>query len=283
MNFLKGIIGNKGEVKIDRSLDGSHGSHWDATVLDMNELEHVMTESAHPRYLTKLTKAEFAGIGEKVVLVAKYELKDPLYAYILRVETKEKHYELATGYPVIETAISYPCKISTVYEWPIKIEAQTEGNVKDPPLSFFATDYFLKKKDYLANKTHSLKLSGIAYAIERLKLEKNTLKDKDGKELNISRMKMIFPLNSFDREHHWMIDDYTIRGEIKSMKKIQSKLVSGYILKLDINPLEEVEIFASEKSIKGDLKTGDMVSAWIWLQGKLAEEEWNVLGEKDEK
>ena len=75
------------------------------------------------------------------------------------------------------------------------------------------------------------------------------------------------------------IDDYLIWGKVKSIKNLKSDYVSGSVFHLDVNPLENLEVFAADKAIQGQVSVGDMVSANIWLQGRIVGEEWNILGD----
>ncbi len=283
MSLLRKFFSGKPSVKIDTSLSGSHGSHWGAVLLKMDYLDEIIQGSSNLKYLTKLFGMEFGNLGKKTVAVHKFGLQEPLYCFMAKFEAMEKQYELATAYPVLETRFSYPCRVSVVHEWPIKIEAQIDGNIKEPHLSFFATDYFLKKDEYKTGKTLQIEPSGIAYAIEKLEHSNKKMKDRKGKEYDISKTKATVPLQGLQKDKGWMVDDYHIWAEIKSMKKLKSKYVSGYILHVDMNPLEDIEIFASEKVTVGNIKIGDMISADVWLQGRIAGEEWNILGDKDEK
>src|SRR3989338_8238467 len=140
--------------KIDYSRNGTHGSHWDCISPQNEGLFKLIGIPLPPKYLVKLTKAEFANLGEKVIAVSKYDLHGRISMFITRVEIKDKNYEIATAYPVLNTENVLDCNINTVYEWPIKIEAQIDATLgkNNANIHFFATDYFLKKKQYLENK-----------------------------------------------------------------------------------------------------------------------------------
>ncbi|MFA4640341.1 hypothetical protein [Pyrococcus kukulkanii] len=183
----------------------------------------------------------------------------------MRVVTQNLN--LVTGFPVLNGALEYNFKVKEVLEWKDWPEADISGSVaneNNPGVTFFATDYILKKPEY-TRENLKVWLGMIAYMASTNVSEKHEVGEVDGTPvvLDFSEAELLFP-GTFVLEGAF-IDDYFITGKITEFKEIEE----GYLVRIKNYPLGEVMVYAKKSAVEGEIEKGKPIKVVDWLQGSI--------------
>ena len=266
-----------------------HGDHID-TIMDPDEflekhLPEVGTWTFFDTAHTNITHNEYHN-DEGDLLVVKTGGDMGMIALMLN-NAKAKRIEFVCTYP-FHKGIPHKLTIKKVAEWDSQVEAVVYAETEEMPIAFYATDYYTNKKRYVPGAELDIELAASAYKI--VEGEKETVLDaetsarmrsdmgiepeydKDGNVLPmiLSNEKLV----AYLPHNEEFPDDAEFASSIKSVEQVS--LFGIDFIKAEISichePEETYVPLYFKKEYLPDAKKGTLVRGFLWMQGKINNE-----------
>lgn len=266
-----------------------HGDHIDTIMNPEEFLEKHMPEvgtwtffdTAH----THITHNEYHD-DEGDLLVVKTGGDMGMVALLLNNQVS-KRIDFVCTYP-FHKGIPHKLKIKKVAEWDSQIEAVVYAEMEEMPIAFYATDYYTNKNKYVPGAVLDIELAGSAYKIVEGELETvldaetsarmrsdmgiEPEYDKDGNVLPmiLSNEKLV----AYLPHNEEFPDDAEFASSIKSVEQVS--LFGIDFIKAEISichePEETYVPLYFKKEYLPDAKKGTLVRGFLWMQGKINNE-----------
>ena len=266
-----------------------HGDHID-TIMDPDEflekhLPEVGTWNFFDTAHTNITHNEYHN-DEGDLLVVKTGGDMGMIALMLN-NAKAKRIDFVCTYP-FHKGIPHKLNIKKVAEWDSQVEAVVYAETEEMPIAFYATDYYTNKNKYVPGAVLNIELAGSAYKIvegeSETVLDAETSArmrsdmgiepeyDKDGNVLpmilNNEKLVAYLPHNEE------FPDDAEFASSIKSVEQVS--LFGIDFIKAEISichePEETYVPLYFKKEYLPDAKKGTLVRGFLWMQGKIFNE-----------
>ena len=265
------------------------GDHID-TIMDPDEflekhLPEVGTWTFFDTAHTNITHNEYHN-DEGDLLVVKTGGDMGMIALMLN-NAKAKRIDFVCTYP-FHKGIPHKLTIKKVAEWDSQVEAVVYAETEEMPIAFYATDYYTNKKRYVPGAELDIELAASAYKI--VEGEKETVLDaetsarmrsdmgiepeydKDGNVLPmiLSNEKLV----AYLPHNEEFPDDAEFASSIKSVEQVS--LFGIDFIKAEISichePEETYVPLYFKKEYLPDAKKGTLVRGFLWMQGKINNE-----------
>ena len=266
-----------------------HGDHID-TIMDPEEflekhLPEVGTWTFFDTAHTNITHNEYHN-DEGDLLVVKTGGDMGMIALMLN-NAKAKRIDFVCTYP-FHKGIPHKLNIKKVAEWDSQVEAVVYAETEEMPIAFYATDYYTNKKRYVPGAELDIELAASAYKI--VEGEKETVLDaetsarmrsdmgiepeydKDGNVLPmiLSNEKLV----AYLPHNEEFPDDAEFASSIKSVEQVS--LFGIDFIKAEISichePEETYVPLYFKKEYLPDARKGTLVRGFLWMQGKINNE-----------
>ena len=266
-----------------------HGDHID-TIMDPDEflekhLPEVGTWTFFDTAHTNITHNEYHN-DEGDLLVVKTGGDMGMIALMLN-NAKAKRIDFVCTYP-FHKGIPHKLNIKKVAEWDSQVEAVVYAETEEMPIAFYATDYYTNKNKYVPGAVLNIELAGSAYKIvegeSETVLDAETSArmrsdmgiepeyDKDGNVLpmilNNEKLVAYLPHNEE------FPDDAEFASSIKSVEQVS--LFGIDFIKAEISichePEETYVPLYFKKEYLPDARKGTLVRGFLWMQGKINNE-----------
>jgi hypothetical protein len=179
---------------------------------------------------------------------------------------------VATVYPHLKEA-SAPIQMqpTRIIEWGHgAFEAEVFARLahNGAMVAFFATDYYEKRAEYRSGEPTRVALSAIAYTCGVISPKPRLEKVGEG-QVDVSQASIVAPLKDSERAPYYD-DDFFLQGPVVSCVPFAyPPWGEGAVLRLDLEGLGEVPVFARKKDFPhGWPRAGEFVAAYTWLQGR---------------
>ena len=266
-----------------------HGDHID-TIMDPDEflekhLPEVGTWTFFDTAHTNITHNEYHD-DEGDLLVVKTGGDMGMIALMLN-NAKAKRIDFVCTYP-FHKGIPHKLTIKKVAEWDSQVEAVVYAETEEMPIAFYATDYYTNKKRYVLGAELDIELAASAYKI--VEGEKETVLDAEtsarmrsdmGIELEYNKDGNVLPmilsnekLVAYLPHNEEFPDDAEFASSIKSVEQVS--LFGIDFIKAEISichePEETYVPLYFKKEYLPDAKKGTLVRGFLWMQGKINNE-----------
>ncbi|MFT4536106.1 MAG: hypothetical protein ACI9P5_003480, partial [Saprospiraceae bacterium] len=255
------------EIKISKTDNGSHGDNIGGLI----GFNSVNDEKGRNFINVIMAKS----MTEKTELRTKqYELKSTSLSdnpkLKLRVLTDTKN--VISAFPYLKTNYQLPYSTKEIIEWEHmnKCEAEIKGGGRNTfGFDFFPTDYAVNKSKYIQNKEIQLKVSAIAFVVDKIETNQNT--EVQFSEDFVSYM----PSSNLPR-----LTYYDFIGKVIEFEEANiDGLNNGYIAKVklinedaDLN-FFTIDMFMNKENMRiSSLEKGMKISGLLWFQGEIANE-----------
>ena len=266
-----------------------HGDHID-TIMDPEEflekhLPEVGTWTFFDTAHTHITHNEYQD-DEGDLLVVKTGGDMGMIALMLN-NAKAKRIDFVSTYP-FHKGIPHKLTIKKVAEWDNQVEAVVYAETEEMPIAFYATDYYTNKKKYVPGAELDIELAASAYKI--VEGESETVLDAEtsakmrsdmGIEPEYDKEGNILPMILCNEElvaylphNEEYPDDAEFASSIKSVEQVS--LFGIDFIKAEISichePEETYVPLYFKKEYLPDAKKGTLVRGFLWMQGKINDE-----------
>jgi hypothetical protein len=266
-----------------------HGDHID-TIMDPEEflekhLPEVGTWTFFDTAHTHITHNEYQD-DEGDLLVVKTGGDMGMIALMLN-NAKAKRIDFVCTYP-FHKGIPHKLNIKKVAEWDSQVEAVVYAETEEMPIAFYATDYYTNKKKYVPGAELDIELAASAYKI--VEGESETVLDAEtsakmrsdmGIEPEYDKEGNILPMILCNEElvaylphNEEYPDDAEFASSIKSVEQVS--LFGIDFIKAEISichePEETYVPLYFKKEYLPDAKKGTLVRGFLWMQGKINDE-----------
>ena len=266
-----------------------HGDHID-TIMDPEEflekhLPEVGTWTFFDTAHTHITHNEYQD-DEGDLLVVKTGGDMGMIALMLN-NAKAKRIDFVSTYP-FHKGIHHNLTIKKVAEWDNQVEAVVYAETEEMPIAFYATDYYTNKKKYVPGAELDIELAASAYKI--VEGESETVLDAEtsakmrsdmGIEPEYDKEGNILPMILCNEElvaylphNEEYPDDAEFASSIKSVEQVS--LFGIDFIKAEISichePEETYVPLYFKKEYLPDAKKGTLVRGFLWMQGKINDE-----------
>lgn len=203
------------------------------------------------------------------------------------------HHEYLSSSPFLK-GINQELTMREAYTWQNRAEGEfTAGTAGGVTLSFYDPCYAVDIDKWKANERKTVSLSAVAYTLEKLKEEAFTVEKGGFFELKLqaflkahpdkTQADFAAPVFKVDAGHFRMFcerdysSEYEVAGQIEAVAYTSFLGEEIAVLKVNFSHQDEVEklfinVYVSRKILKDYRpKTGDGISAVIWLCGWLNE------------
>lgn len=188
----------------------------------------------------------------------------------LRVLTNTKN--VISAFPYLPTNYKLPYSTKEIIEWEHMngFEAEIKGGGRNTfGFDFFATDYAINKSKYLVNKEIQLKVSAIAFVVDKSEINQDT--EVQFSEDFVSYM----PSSNLPRQTY-----YDFIGKVIDFEEANiNSLSNGYIAKVklinnDSDPnFFTIDMFMNKENMRiPSLEKGMKISGLLWFQGEISNE-----------
>lgn len=181
---------------------------------------------------------------------------------------------IATAYPHLQKA-GRPLEATAtrILEWGdhgLEAEVQVELAGGGGDVTFFATDYFARSRDYRSDGPIQVRLSAVAYTLGVISPEPR-VESVGGREVNVSKTSIVAPLKDNERAPYYD-DDYFLQGPVVKVEPFAyPPWDEGAVVRLEVPDLGSVPVFGRKKAFPhGWPRLGEFVAAYVWLQGRVA-------------
>jgi len=235
----------KDSIKITQTDIGGHGNHWHLLFGDID------TSLVEKKFDDAVEAAEQTKFGNNITFFNNGLIRAIAYKN-----------EIFTGFPYLKGSKYENFQVDAIEEWSQvnNLEAIVfVGHDIGFGLAFFATDYAINKEIYKTQKNLKIKISGFIYSITSFDIEQK------GKEQQIEFSEdfcCFFPRKEEDGVIYFI-------GKIKDIREHSANQIDGVIIKLDLVPEFEVELFVAKNNIKTDIKIGQHIEGNAWIQGTM--------------
>ncbi|AEC52749.1 hypothetical protein PNA2_1834 [Pyrococcus sp. NA2] len=256
------------EIKL---IDGiHHGSHFDAFCGYAEHVLKLIDKALSSGEVKRVSfKKRLRFLRSKTMELDIYTLKLSEGVKLV-VITKKDSMDPITAFPVIEGEI-VKGKIEKILEWREYPEANISFTCESGAnVNFFATDYAMKKNEYLNLNKASVSLSFISYrGSVGFTGEEHKVGEVQGTPVvfNWDEAEILFPA-SISVEGAF-IDDYILTGKVEDFKEIEGAFGEGYLIRVKTEPIGKLKVFVLRSNLEGELEKGAPIRLVGWLQGKL--------------
>jgi hypothetical protein len=273
-----------------------HGSHWDAFFDDARKILEKL-----PSIIPK-TDVWIGGVNQKSTRplpdewIPGFVLVWPnqRQGLMVIISPGTESNELKSFYPFATDGDQHSLTIRQVNVWESGVEAQIEVEIDMTTITFFDIAFAKHRLWYEAGKSYEFILMGIAYGAkppEIMELNFDThpddiewqraLAEKRGEptpeipsKLSLRGMAMFIQVDG------WDTDDYSFRGPIKSVRKVQGDILAqeGWFVRVTVLRFGDddfnLDILITKRSWQDDSPpvVGQDIEGRLWLQGYL----WSI-------
>lgn len=255
------------EIKISETDNGSHGDNIGG-LIGFNSIN----EEGGRNFINEMIAKSM--IEKSEMTTKSYELKSISISnnprLKLRVLTDTRN--VISAFPYLKTNYKLPYSTKEIIEWRHvnKSEAEIKGGGRNTfGFDFFPTDYAINKSNYLQNKEFKLKVSAIAFVVDKSETSQNT--EVKFSEDFVSYM----PSSNLQRQTYYDFIAKVIDFEVVQLNNSSN----GYIAKVklindDSDPdFFTVDMFMNRENMRiPSLEIGMKISGLLWFQGELANE-----------
>ncbi|HEX9710824.1 MAG TPA: hypothetical protein VGB42_12770 [Candidatus Thermoplasmatota archaeon] len=267
--ICRGVIGPP-VLDIETGFEGGHGSHWDAVVEEPSMLSGLIGAA----YREGSTDA--APGGASAVRVRTLPLGDKGFEMrILEIPGPAGgKAAIATAYPHLAAGgkplVATPTRIIEWGNHGLEAEVGVELEAGRGTVTFFATDYFARSRDYRAGGPLPVRLSAVAYTLGVISPERRVEK-VEGRDVDVSRAAIVAPLKDSERAPYYD-DDFFLQGPaVKVEPFAYPPWDEGVVVRVEVPGLGAVPVFGRKKAFPhGWPRLGEFVAAYVWMQGRLA-------------
>ncbi len=248
--------------------DGSHGDHWGCVLRSVQEKELIPFLADITRKDNHPYTYEF-GPGFSHKGLAFYSEPGAVRACVLVVNNT-----LATAYPEVQDGPVWPITITDIIPWINGIEGQITGSCHGAAVSFFDTRFYASQRRYDVGKTYNFHMGALGYTVGPA--PDTEFESGMGAKVSMQGAHAYIPANldndQADIDDIWFhspLEDekgsaYLIGPPIYSYPIIMG-IPEDFELKVDVYAGQHV--LAPEMR---DIKPGDDLQGYLWLQGYLA-------------
>ena len=266
-----------------------HGDHIDI-IMDPDEflekhLPEVGTWTFFDTAHTNITHNEYHDDEGDLLVVTTGD--DMGMIALMLNNAKAKRIDFVCTYP-FHKGIPHKLTIKKVAEWDSQVEAVVYAETEEMPIAFYATDYYTNKKRYVPGVELDIELAASAYKI--VEGERETVLDaetsarmrsdmgiepeydKDGNVLPmiLSNEKLV----AYLPHNEEFPDDAEFASSIKSVEQVS--LFGIDFIKAEISichePEETYVPLYFKKEYLPDARKGTLVRGFLWMQGKINNE-----------
>lgn len=272
---------------------GGHGNHWEAIESDFaafvgEMLPKICQEGKLVGKNSFVHTMDDVDKKEGVVFGLQY-LESPISFMALVVSDIEPDSNLFwSGYPVCAEGSNCRLIIDEIRSWDNGIEGTIEAHVPDGGMVYFFDPYFfLNKNRYVVGEEVMVKLSALAYMVQ--KSQQLEIEITEGPMLEIHRQRLLEDDPNADVSSITSVPIsmdgaaiYFPRGEDQDDAEVRFKVtetarficedrtfmrLSGIVMRPDSGDVY-LNVFASEQVLGGYVpQVGDNVEAIVWMQG----------------
>ncbi len=267
--FITGGVVAPAMPSVETGFEGGHGSHWDAAIEDPSMLSQIIAAAFRGG------KAEAAPGAASALQVRTLPLGDKgLELRVLEIPGEGGKFSIATAYPHLAAAgRPMGALVTRVLEWgdhglEAEVEVELEGG--KGTVTFFATDYFARSRDYRSDAPLKVQLSAVAYTLGVISPEPR-MEVVDGREVNVSKTSIVAQLKDNERAPYYD-DDFFLQGPVVKVEPFAyPPWDEGVVLRLELPDLGSLPVFGRKGAFPhGWPRLGEFVAAYSWVQGRLA-------------
>jgi hypothetical protein len=255
--------------EVETGFEGGHGSHWDAAIEEPGMLGDLIAAA----YRGGLTPP--AAGGAHSVRLRTLPLGDKGFELrILEIpDAGGAKSAIATAYPHLAAAGKpLEAKPTRIIEWGnhgLEAEVEVELGGGRGQVTFFASDYFARSRDYRAGGALTVRLSAVAYTLGVISPEPR-METVDGREVNVSRTSIVAPLKDSEQAPYYD-DDFFLQGPtVKVEPFAYPPWDEGVVVRIEVPDLGAVPVFGRKKAFPhGWPRLGEFVAAYVWVQGRI--------------
>lgn len=257
-------------AEVETGFEGGHGSHWDAAIEEPTMLNQLIAAAYQQG------KADAAPGAASAVRLRTLPLGDQGFELRILEIPQEGGAKsaIATAYPHLQKA-GRPLEATAtrILEWGdhgLEAEVQVELAGGGGDVTFFATDYFARSRDYRSDGPIQVRLSAVAYTLGVISPEPR-VESVGGREVNVSKTSIVAPLKDNERAPYYD-DDYFLQGPVVKVEPFAyPPWDEGAVVRLEVPDLGSVPVFGRKKAFPhGWPRLGEFVAAYVWLQGRVA-------------
>jgi len=186
----------------------------------------------------------------------------------LRVLTDTKN--VLSAFPYLKTSYQLPFSIKEIIEWKHmnNCEAEIKGGGRNTfGFDFFPTDYAINKNRYIQNKEIKLKVSAIAFVVDKSEVTQNT-------EVQFSEDFVSYlPSSSLPRQTYYdFIAKVIDFEEVRLNNSSEGFIAKVQLINYDNDPdFFNVDMFMNKENMRiPNLEKGMKISGLLWFQGEIA-------------
>lgn len=244
-------------IEIEYIDGGTHGSHWSSVIPDKNFFIDFLY-SSH----MKLVHA-FMSDDARLCAYSR-KLSKNLFCTVIKRDS-----EILTAYPTLKTEKFIELEVEKILEWKGGFQAYIQGVSGDALITAFASDYFMRKKDYIDGEVNKASLSMIAYN-QKIEPWKGKTAEIDGKIMDIGDAEILVPLSKVHRYAH--PDDYRVHGKILKIEKITILGKIFHLSRIQCYPVNEIDVLCLNENSNGTPEENKMLGVIGWMQMRLYDE-----------
>ena len=266
-----------------------HGDHID-TIMDPEEFlakqlpdvgKWTFFDTAH----THITHNEYDDeMGD--LLVVKTGGDMGMIALLLNNQVS-KRIDFVCTYP-FHKGIPHKLKIKKVAEWDNQVEAVVYAETEEIPIAFFAADYYANKDKYVPGAELDIELAASAYKVvegeEKTVLDAETsarMRQDMGIEPEYDENGNILPMELYNNElvaylphNEEFPDDAEFASIVKSVEQVSLFGIDFIkaVISICHEPEETYVPLYFKKEFLPNAKAGTLVRGFLWMQGKINDE-----------